>query len=222
MAEELKLLGAWASPFSLRIELALKLKGIKYQYIEEDLSNKSPLLLKSNPVHKKIPVLIHNGKPIAESLVILEYIDETWKNNPLLPENPYDRAIARFWAKFVDEKILQIAVKFRLAKEKEKEQIIQELGEQLQFLEKELEGKEFFGGESIGYVDVVAYFIVNWLQVQQEVRQIVFISEEKFPVLCKWMGKLHEIDVVNGCLPPKDKHYAYMRAQIEAAKSAIK
>ncbi|KAF2311938.1 hypothetical protein GH714_027483 [Hevea brasiliensis] len=72
--------------------------------------------------------------------------------NPLLPENPYDRAIARFWAKFVDEKILQIAVKFRLAKEKEKEQIIQELGEQLQFLEKELEGKEFFGDAKMAHV----------------------------------------------------------------------
>lgn len=105
MAEEVKLLGLWASPFSCRVELVLKLKGIQYQYIEVDLFNKSPLLLKSNPVHKKIPVLIHNGKPIAESHVILEYIDETWKNNPILPENPYDRAIARFWAKFIDEKV---------------------------------------------------------------------------------------------------------------------
>ncbi|OAY57806.1 glutathione S-transferase U7 [Manihot esculenta] len=222
MAEEVKLLGLWASPYSLRVELVLKLKGIQYQYIEEDLFNKSPLLLKSNPVHKKIPVLIHNGKPIAESLVILEYIDETWKNNPILPENPYDRAIARFWAKFIDEKIVQTASKFRSANEEEKEQILEELGEQLKVIEKELEGKEFFGGESIGYVDVVAFLLVYSFQVRQEVMQKDWINEEKFPVLCKWMGKLHEIDVVNQCLPPKDKHYAYLRARIEAAKSASK
>ncbi|XP_050236731.1 glutathione S-transferase U7-like, partial [Mercurialis annua] len=101
---EVNLLGTWAGGYSQRIELALKLKGIQYEFIEEDLLNKSSLLLNSNPVHQKIPVLIHNGKPIAESLIILEYIEETWENYPILPKDHHDRATARFWAKFVDEK----------------------------------------------------------------------------------------------------------------------
>ncbi|ERM94459.1 hypothetical protein AMTR_s00010p00260220 [Amborella trichopoda] len=101
-----KMLGTWPSPFCLRVELALKLKGISYEHIEEDLSNKSPLLLQLNPVHKTVPVLIHNGKAIAESLIILEYIHETWpKLAPLLPENAYKKALVRFWADFFEKKL---------------------------------------------------------------------------------------------------------------------
>ena len=105
MAEEVKLFNTWASGFGLRVVWALKLKGIQYDAIEEDLFNKSALLLQYNPVYKKVPVLVHNGKPLSESLVILEYIDETWKQNPILPEDPLEKARERFWAKFNDEKV---------------------------------------------------------------------------------------------------------------------
>ena len=106
MADEVILLSTWASMFGVRVKIALAEKGIKYEYREEDLTNKSQLLLQMNPVHKKIPVLVHNGKPICESLIIVQYIDEVWKDRaPLLPSDPYQRAQARFWADYVDKKV---------------------------------------------------------------------------------------------------------------------
>lgn len=106
MADKLILLDMYASMFGMRVRVALALKGVEYEYREEDLRNKSRLLLEMNPVHKKIPVLVHNGKPVCESLIILQYIDEVWNHTyPLLPSDPYQRAQARFWADYIDKKV---------------------------------------------------------------------------------------------------------------------
>ncbi|XWS55602.1 hypothetical protein CRYUN_Cryun09bG0014900 [Craigia yunnanensis] len=247
MAEELKLLGVWASPFSRRVELALQLKGVQYEYIEEEdiKGKKSPLLLKYNPVHKKIPVLLHNGKPIAESLVILEYIEETWKGNPILPEDPYEKAMARFWAKFIDEKCMPALWKVGWLPENEREKAVDEACECLKTLESALNGKRFFGGETVGLVDIAANFIAFWLRIIQEARGHELLSAEKFPELFKWTDEIiqeargHELlsaekfpelfkwtdefvsySVVKESLPPRDKLLAFIKARVAEAMEA--
>uniref|UniRef100_A0A453SZX6 Glutathione S-transferase n=1 Tax=Aegilops tauschii subsp. strangulata TaxID=200361 RepID=A0A453SZX6_AEGTS len=104
---DLKLLGLLVSPFVTRVRLALHIKGLSYEYIETDVLDKGELLLRYNPVHKKVPVLIHNGLPLCESQVIVQYVDEVWAaaGKPILPADPYARATARFWAAYVDDKV---------------------------------------------------------------------------------------------------------------------
>jgi len=220
MAEEVLLFGAWASRFSRRVELALKLKGVEYKYMEEDLNNKSPLLLKYNPIHKKVPVLVHNGKPVVESLVILEYIDETWQGYSILPKDPYERAIARFWAKLIDDKCLPAALKACWGEEKEREKAVEETCEVLKFLEEELKEKRFFGGESIGMVDIVANAIAFWLGVFEEASGIKLLKRENFPKLTNWRHEFVSNSVVKECLPPREKLIAYFRELFGSANAS--
>uniref|UniRef100_M0ZQ36 glutathione transferase n=1 Tax=Solanum tuberosum TaxID=4113 RepID=M0ZQ36_SOLTU len=153
--EQVKLLGFWYSPFSHIVEWALKIKGVNYEYIEEDRNNKSSLLLESNPIHKKIPVLIHNGKPICESLVIVEYIDETFEGPSILPKDPYDRALAPFWAKFLDDKVAVVVNAF-LRKAEEHEKAKEEICEMLKILDNDLKDRKLFLANKFGYADMAA------------------------------------------------------------------
>lgn len=105
-SSDVKLLGIWACPYVNRAQLALSIKSIEYEFIEDIPYKKSEMILKYNPVHKKIPVLIHGNKPVCESLIIVEYIDDAWATGPsILPSDAYDRALARFWTSYIDNKV---------------------------------------------------------------------------------------------------------------------
>ncbi|KAL2326058.1 hypothetical protein Fmac_025116 [Flemingia macrophylla] len=216
---EVKLIATPASFPCARIEWALRIKGVEYEYLKEDLANKSALLLQSNPVHKKVPVFLHNDEPIAESLVILEYIDETWKENPLLPLDPYQRAQARFWAKFIDEKCVLGIWGATVAQGEEKAKARDGALESLAFLEKEIEGKKYFGGEKIGYLDIVAGWMSHWLSVLEEVGEMELLTAERFPSLHEWSHNFIQTSPVKDCIPPRESVVQYFSFGVNYVRS---
>ncbi|KAF7587969.1 hypothetical protein BBP40_006477 [Aspergillus hancockii] len=122
--QPLKLYAGWFCPttsltdnnsFVQRVWLALEEKQIPYQYIEVNPYHKPQSLLSLNP-RGLVPTLscpVKDGnteisKPLYESTVILEYLEETYPNHSpqLLPQYPYERARARIWIDYVTSRII--------------------------------------------------------------------------------------------------------------------
>ncbi|KAL0913189.1 hypothetical protein M5K25_016630 [Dendrobium thyrsiflorum] len=225
--QDVKVLGWSASPFVARVRIALNLKGIEYEFLNEDLGRKSDLLLKSNPVYKKVPVLIHGEKPVCESLLIVQYIDEVWAASglPILPADAYDRAVARFWAAYIDDKLPnQAPVLLGEADEPTKAEATQHMFAALQQLEEVFEkcseGKSFFGGNTIGYVDITLGSYLGWMKAMEKIAGIKLLDEEKIPQLVKWAERFCSSDAVKEVIPQVDQFVEFSKVLQAAFKAA--
>ncbi|KAI9198399.1 hypothetical protein LWI28_015156 [Acer negundo] len=134
----------------MRVRIVLAEKGIKYGSKEEDLFDKSPLLLEM-----KVPVLIHDGKSICESLIIVEYIDE----------------------------IFSIGRKLWAGKGEDHEAAKKEFIKYLKTMAGELRDKHFFGGRRIGFVDVALVPITSWFYTYETLGDFS-IEAESLEFIC--------------------------------------
>lgn len=209
MADEVILLSTWPSMFGMRLQIALAEKGVEFEFREEDLTNKSQLLLEMNPIHKKIPVLIHNGKPVCESLVAVQYVEEFWKDkSPLLPSDPYQRAQARFWADYVDKKIYDAGRRIWATKGEDQEVAKKDFTDCLKVLEGALGDKPYFGGEEFGYVDVALVPFYSWFYAYETCGN--FSIEAECPKFIAWAKRCMERESVAKSLPDPHKVYGFV------------
>ncbi|CAN4076429.1 unnamed protein product [Withania somnifera] len=209
--DEVILLDTRISMFGMRVRVALAENEVKYESKEGfESMGKSPLLLKMNPIHKKVPVLIHNGRPICESIIAVEYIDEVWKGKaPLLPSDPYQRAQARFWADYIDKKLYDPGRKIWDNKGKEKEEGKKEFIEVLKVLEVEALGdKPYFGGESFGFVDIALIGFYSWFYTYETFGN--FSIEAECPKLIAWGKRCMQRESVSKSLPDPREIYEFL------------
>jgi glutathione S-transferase len=90
---------------SVKVRLALAEKGLAYDGEVLDLQRGDqhrPDYAKLNP-NEVVPTLVHDGKVIIESTLIIEYLDEAFPSPALMPADPYGRASARLFMKKVDD-----------------------------------------------------------------------------------------------------------------------
>ncbi|XP_020222509.1 probable glutathione S-transferase [Cajanus cajan] len=210
---EIKLHGFWYSPFTWRVKWTLELKGISYENIEEDRFNMSTQLFQYNPVYKRTPVLIHDRKPICESMIIVEYIDQIWPHNPLIPTDSYEKSQAQFWVKYADDMIFAVESIVRSNNGEEKEKAIEKIWEYLRVVEVQCfnDEKNFFGGDTINIVDIAFGSIVKFLEVLEDALGVKVLEYEKFPHFHSWYNNFKNTPIIKENLPDQSKMVAFLK-----------
>jgi glutathione S-transferase len=104
-----------------KVRLVLAEKDLSWEGKLLDLrrgEQHAPNYLKLNP-NAVVPTLVHDGRVVIESTVIIEYLDESFPSPPLMPADPLRRAQARLWMKKIDDGLhaacsaLTFAIAFR-------------------------------------------------------------------------------------------------------------
>ena len=91
-----------------KVRITLRAKGLDWEAVKVDLfkaEQYEPKYLKLNP-KGIVPTLVHDGKPIIESTLICEYLDDTFPPR-LIPADPWLRTRMRLWSKMVDEGLFE-------------------------------------------------------------------------------------------------------------------
>jgi len=112
-----KLYHFWFSPACRKVRLTLNEKGLKYDLVVEKSWERRDGLLAMNPAGE-VPVLVdENGAVLADAQAIVEYLEETYEDVPLLPKNNQERAEVRRLMSWFDGKF-QLEVTDNLVEEK--------------------------------------------------------------------------------------------------------
>jgi len=95
----MKLYNYFRSSASFRVRIALALKGLDYEYapvhLLKDGGQQFAAGFKAMNPAALVPVLDDNGTVLTQSLAIIEYLDETRPQPPLLPNDAAGRARVR-------------------------------------------------------------------------------------------------------------------------------
>lgn len=109
--------------------------------------------------------------------------------------------------------------KFVKSQGKDQDAIV-EIGDVLNILEIELEEKKFFGGESIGLVDIVANIVALWLDVIQEVIGTEIFKREGYPKLSQWIEEYMNCSIIKDTLPSRAHLLAFWLSRFQSAPAS--
>jgi glutathione S-transferase len=167
-------------PYAARARIVLAEKGIEFEVVEIDLSDRPAWLYEKNPTGR-VPVIEEEGWVLPESAVIMEFLEERYPDPPLLPPDPADRAAVRLLV-LRDHDFTDPYYAFRRGEGGARE----ELDRALRWLDGLLGERPYLGGVEYGLADI-AY--VPWLL---RARDMLGVELDAFPSLVDWLSRLEE------------------------------
>jgi glutathione S-transferase len=195
----MKILQTQTAPNPRRVRIFLAEKGIAVPYEELDLMKgalKTPEFSKLNPL-QRVPVLIlDDGTPIAETIAICRYFEETQPKPALFGTGARDRAIVEMWNRRMEIHLLQcVAQAFRhlhpaMAQlevpqvsawgEANKPRVL----EMLQVMDRELATRPYIAGNDLSVADITALVAVDFMRVARIQRP------PELEHLARWHGEM--------------------------------
>jgi glutathione S-transferase len=167
-------------PYCARVRIVVEEKALEVEVVEIDLSDRPAWLYEKNPAGR-VPVLEEDDRPLPESVVIMEFLEERYPEPPLLPADPADRAFARLVAFRADE-LTSPYYALRRGEDGARERLDAALGG----LDAALAERPFLGGSEYGLADI------SYLPWILRARDMLEVSIEPFGALSGWLARLEE------------------------------
>jgi glutathione S-transferase len=167
-------------PYAARVRIVLAEKGVEVDVVEIDLSDRPDWLYEKNP-KGRVPVLEEDDRPLAESAVLMEFLEERYPEPALLPADPADRAAVRLLIFRADE-LTDPYYALRREEDGARERFDAALGR----LEGLLGEQPYLSGAEYGLADIA---LVPWVL---RARDMLGVELDGFPALTDWLGRLEQ------------------------------
>jgi glutathione S-transferase len=167
-------------PYCARVRIVLAEKDVEHEVVEIDLSDRPTWLYEKNPVGR-VPVLEEDGRPLPESAVIMEFLEERYPEPALLAPDPADRGLARL-AIFRHSDFSDPYYAFR----RREDGAGARLDDAFARLDAQLTERPWLGGADYGLADI-AY--VPWVL---RARDALGVSLDGFPAVAAWLDRTVE------------------------------
>lgn len=198
MTQKLTLISHHLCPYVQRVAIALAEKGMAFERIDIDLGNKPDWFLKLSPTGKT-PVLVVDGRPIFESSVILEYLEEVGPN-PLHPAHPLDRAEHRGWMEYGSSILNDIAGLYNAPDAGAFAEKADALRAKFVRVEERMTGGDFFDPNGPSLPDAVFAPVFRYFETIDAVGDVAGLAD--LPKLSRWRAALARRDSVRNAVAP--------------------